>query len=178
MKEQLFRLSLQFFGDAPEDSNEDFEDDFFDDDEEEEESGEDLGGGDDTEEEEKENDPEEEEETDEDGTKGTDPEDEKSAVIKELKANGYVGDDLAALTSDMKKKREAREAADKSRERREANAEGKAHVKSSRPGKSATGGSGGAFTERQVTGLAERTGCSKDRARELLAKHQRLINGG
>lgn len=178
MKEQLFRLSLQFFGDAPEDSDEDFEDDFFEDDEEEEESGEDLGGGDDTEEEEKENDPEEEEETDEDGTKGTDPEDEKSAVIKELKALGYVGDDLASLSSDMKKKREEREAQGKSRERSEKNAEGKAHIKSSRPGKSATGGASSAFTERQVSALAERTGCSKERARSLLSHHMTLMNGG
>ena len=179
MKDKLFRLSLQFFGDAPEDSDEDFEDDFFDEDEEEEEE---LGGGDDAEEEEK-DDPEEEEKADEDGADAGnaeegEPEDEKSALISELKALGYVGDDLASLTSDMKKKREGREAKDKSRERRETNAEGKAHIKSSRPGKSATGGASSAFTERQVSAVAERTGCSKERARSLLAHHMTLMNGG
>lgn len=177
MKKKLVKIPLQFFGE----SEDDFEDDFEEiDDEEDNEEGEDedLGDGDDAEDAEEDANPEEEKgNEDEDGGK-QDEGDATSALIAELKANGYVGDDLAALTSDMKKKREAREAADKSRERREANAEGKAHVKSSRPGKSATGGSGGAFTERQVTGLAERTGCSKDRARELLAKHARLINGG
>lgn len=178
MKEKLVKIPLQFFG---EDAEDDFEDDFSEDDEideEEDEEEDDLGGGDDAEDAQG-ADPEEEgqDSEDEDGGK-QDEGDATSALIAELKANGYVGDDLAALTSDMKKKREARETADKSRERREANAEGKAHVKSSRPGKSATGGSGGAFTERQVAGLAERTGCSKERARELLAKHARLINGG
>ena len=172
MKKKLVKIPLQFFGE----SEDDFEDDFEEIDEEDEEEDEDLGDGDDAEDAEEDANPEEDK-GNEDGGK-QDEGDATSALIAELKANGYVGDDLAALTSDMKKKREAREAADKSRERREANAEGKAHVKSSRPGKSATGGSGGAFTERQVTGLAERTGCSKDRARELLAKHQRLINGG
>lgn len=174
MKEKLVKIPLQFFG---EDAEDDFEDDFSEDDEEDNEEEDDLGGGDDAEDA-QDADPEEDKgNEDEDGGK-QDEGDAMSALIAELKANGYVGDDLAALASDMKKKREARETADKSRERREANAEGKAHVKSSRPGKSATGGSGGAFTERQVTGLAERTGCSKERARELLAKHARLINGG
>ncbi len=174
MKEKLVKIPLQFFG---EDAEDDFEDDFSEDDEEDNEEEEDFGGGDDAEDA-QDADPEEDKgNEDEDGGK-QDEGDATSALIAELKANGYVGDDLAALTSDMKKKREARETADKSRERREANAEGKAHVKSSRPGKSATGGSGGAFTERQVAGLAERTGCSKERARELLAKHARLINGG
>lgn len=181
MKDKLVRISLQFFGEAPEED--DFDDVYYDEDAEEEDAKDELGDDGDDAEDAEDAGPEEGDDQENTGGSGEDAkdppqEDEKGAVIAELKALGYVGDSLADLTSDMKKKREEREAAAKSRERREANAEGKAHVKSSKPGKSATGGGGGSFTERQVSGLAVRTGCTKERARELLSKHARLINGG
>lgn len=168
MKKTLVKIPLQFFGE-PED---DFEDDF------EEEDEEDLGGGYDAEDAQDAK-PEEkgQDSKDEDGGK-QDEGDATSALIAELRANGFVGDDLAALTSDMKAKREAKEQRDKSKARKTDLEAGKAHVKGSRPGKSASGGASSGYTERQVNDLVNRTGCSKDRARELLAKHQRLINGG
>lgn len=156
----LIRIPLQFFGE----SEDDFDDDFEYEDEEE---------FDDDEQEEAEEDPDEEEPAKGKKTTGGDAD-----VIAELKAAGYVGDDLSALVADMKKKREAREKADASAERRAAMGEGKGHVKSSKPRKGVDGGTSGAITERKVRGLAETIKCSPQRARTLLEKHSRLINGG
>ena len=176
MKKTLVKIPLQFFGD----SEDDFEDNFEDEEDDEENEDEDLGGGDDAEAAE-DADPEEEGKDSEDD-KGSEEKKEEGkgdkALIEELRALGYVGDDLASLASDMKAKREAKEQRDKSKARKADLEAGKAHVKGSRPGKSAIGGGASGYTERQVNDLVGRTGCSKDRARELLAKHQRLINGG
>lgn len=98
-------------------------------------------------------------------------------LISELRALGYVGNDLASLTADMKQKREARAAQDAKTEAAATKAASKSHVRSSVPGKSATGDGTGGVTERQVAQMVESTGCSKETARELLAKHARLIEG-
>lgn len=174
MNKKLVKIPLQFFGE-PEDQ-EDFGDDF--DDYEEDE----LGGGDYAEDAEDDTaDPEEEENDNEDGgtDDGADPDtntdNEDSDLIAELRALGYVGDDLASLTSDLKAKREAKEAAEKSKSRKADLAASKAHVKSSKPSQSANGDATGGFTERQVTSFAEVAGCSKEEARKLLREQIKLM---
>ena len=161
----LIRISLQFFGGNDDD---DFDDDFDYEDEEE------------VEEEDYDEAEEADEESDEDEkpAKGKKTTGGDADVIAELKAAGYVGDDLAALVADMKKKREAREKDSAGAERRAAMAEGKGHIKSGKPRKGADGGVSGGVTERRVRGLAETLKCSPQRARVLLEKHTRLINGG
>lgn len=181
MKKKLIRIPLQFFGEEPEDDFEDnYEDDFEDDAEEPED--EEIGGGEDAEDaEDNAADPEGEESTDGDGEKGTATESDgngETQLIAELKALGYVGDDLASLASDMKTKREAKDATAKSKQRQADLKASQAHIKGSKPGQGATAGAGSGFTERQVSDISTRTGCSKDRARALLAKHHRLMNGG
>ena len=98
-------------------------------------------------------------------------------LISELRALGYVGNDLAALTADMKAKREAQEAQDAKREAAATKAAGKNHIRSGKPGKSASGDGTGGVNERRVISFAESAGVSKERAREMLAKHARLIEG-
>ena len=98
-------------------------------------------------------------------------------LISELRALGYVGNDLAALTADMKKKREAQAAQDAKREAAATKAAGKNHIRSGKPGKSASGDGTGGVNERRVISFAESAGISKERAREMLAKHARLIEG-
>ena len=96
-------------------------------------------------------------------------------LISELKALGYVGDDLASLTADIKKRRENAEKNAASEERRARNAEGKGHVSSSRPGKTAGGDGAGGFSSKQVRNLQQTLGCSYEKARDLLAKQVRAI---
>ena len=172
---KLIRISLQFFGADPEDDFEDFEDEY----EEEEE----LGGGDDAEDaDEADAGPEDEEQDDggnaeENGGGQSEDGDDNADLIAELKALGYVGDDLKALASDMKTKRETKESDDKSKSRKADLAASKAHVKASRPGQSANGDASGGFSERQVSSFAEVAGCSKEEARKLL-RHQMKLMGG
>lgn len=173
--DKLIRISLQFFGADPEDDFEDFEDEY-----EEEE----LGGGDDAEDANDENDadPEDEEQDDggnaeENGGGQSEDGDDNADLIAELKALGYVGDDLKALASDMKTKRETKESDDKSKSRKADLAASKAHVKASRPAQSANGEASGGFSERQVSSFAEVAGCSKEEARKLL-RHQMKLMGG
>lgn len=98
-------------------------------------------------------------------------------LISELRALGYVGNDLAALTADMKAKREAK-AAQEAREQAKADrVDGKAHVRSSVPGKSASGDGTGGVNERRVISVAENAKISREEARRKLAKHARLIEG-
>ena len=98
-------------------------------------------------------------------------------LISELRALGYVGNDLAALTADMKAKREAK-ASEEAREQAKADrADGKAHVRSSVPGKSASGDGTGGVNERRVISVAENAKISREEARRMLAKHARLIEG-
>ena len=86
-----------------------------------------------------------------------------------------MGNDIASLTADMKQKREAKAAADIKAQKSADKADGKAHVRSGAPSKSASGDGTGAISERQVVAFAERTGCSKEEARRVLAKHARLM---
>lgn len=181
MEKKLIRIPLQFFGEEPEDDfEENYEDDFEDDAEEPED--EEIGDGEDAEDaEDNAANPEGDESKDGDGEKGTATESDgngETQLIAELKALGYVGDDLASLASDMKTKREAKDATAKSKQRQADLKASQAHIKGAKPGQSATAGAGSGFTERQVSELSARTGCSKDRARSLLAKHLKLINGG
>lgn len=175
MKEKLVKIPLQFFGADPEDDFEDFEDEY----EEEEE----LGGGDDAEDaDEDDAGPEDEEQDDggnaeENGGGQSEDGDDNADLIAELKALGYVGDDLKALASDMKVKRETKESDDKSKSRKADLAASKAHVKASKPGQSANGDASGGFSERQVSSFAEVAGCSKEEARKLL-RHQMKLMGG
>lgn len=171
---KLIRISLQFFGADPEDDFEDFE---------EYEEEEELGGGDDAEDADEDNDagPEDEEQDDgnaeENGGSQSEGESADADLIAELKALGYVGEDLKALASDMKTKREAKDADNKSKARKADLAASKAHVKASRPGQGASGEASGGFSERQVSSFAEVAGCSKEEARKLL-RHQMKLMGG
>jgi hypothetical protein len=167
--DKLKRISLQFFGADPEDDFEDFEDEY----EEEEE----LGGGDDAEDAEDADPEEEEQEGGEEAGEEPAGAEGDADLIAELKALGYVGDDLKALTSDMKTKREAKDAENKSKARKADLASSKAHVKASRPAQSANGDASGGFSERQVSSFAEVAGCSKEEARKLL-RHQMKLMGG
>lgn len=172
MINKLIRISLQFFGEP-----EDFED--FD---EEYEDEEELGGGDDAEDADEGDAGPEDEEQDGDGAEEngggqSESGDGNADLIAELHQLGYVGDTLEALTSDMKTKREAKSADEKSKARKADLAASKAHVKSSRPGQSANGDASGGFSERQVSNFAEIAGCSKEEARKLL-RHQMKLMGG
>ena len=97
-------------------------------------------------------------------------------LIAELRALGYVGNDLASLTADMKAKREraAEEAA--KNERAADKADGKNHIKSSKPGRSASGDGTAGVNEKRVVDFAERAGVSKEEARRVLSKHARMMN--
>lgn len=165
MKDKLIRIPLQFFGDPGDDD--DFTDDFYDDDE---------ALADDSE------DPSDSDESGENDNDGAETADTNTAseddvdVVAELKALGYVGTDLKELAKDMKRKREDNAAQANSAERKAVKAEGKSHIKSGNPGKSAGGSGTGVITERMVSSFAERTGCTKEHARELLGKHSRMMN--
>jgi hypothetical protein len=176
---KLLRLSLQFFGEDDDNAGEDFDDEFFEDE--------------DYEDEEQDTETDADDENAESGTDESDTEDDSDSgaadggtdndtgtdadLISELRALGYVGNDLASLTKDMKAKREAKAAADAKAEGAAAKAEGKSHVKSSRPGKSASGDGTGGITERQVDRFVSITKASRESARQTLSKHARLIEG-
>lgn len=140
MKDKFVKIPLQFFGESGDDFDEDF--DYEDEDVEIEEDADEA------------DDDEEEVEGD-----GDDKTDAQAELIAELKAAGYVGDDIAALTADMKKKREAKEKASAPAERRAAMSEGKGHIKSGKPSRSSTGEGAAAFTAKD---LAEINACLKN----------------
>ncbi len=119
-EKKLLRLSLQFFGETEDAEDEDLFDEEYDEEEEEldedvEEASEDEDGGEDG-----------AEEDEEDG----EGEDTNAELVKLLKAQGYVGDDLKALTEDMKKKTEDNAKKAAKNERAAAMAAGKSHIKS------------------------------------------------
>lgn len=179
MEKKLIRIPLQFFGESEDDFEDDFEE-IDDEEDNEKDEEEELGEGEDAEDaEDNAADPEEIEQDNDSNAESNQGEgDTTSELIAELKANGFVGDSLAALISDMKTKREAKDATAKSKQRQADLKASQAHIKGSKPGQGATAGAGSGFTERQVSDISTRTGCSKDRARALLAKHHRLMNGG
>lgn len=199
----LLKISLQFFGeDGDGGDDDDFDGDFFDDndtdyygsdDEDAEEDGDTDEGGADG------GDPAEDAD-EEDGADGSDADEDDPAeeageedpsspadagasppgeaevdLIAELRALGFVGNDIASLTADMKQKREAKAAEDAKAKKAADKADGKAHVRSGAPSRSASGDGTGGISERQVVAFAERTGCSKEEARRVLAKHARLM---
>jgi hypothetical protein len=174
MKKKLIKIPLQFFGEP--DDGDDFDDDLGYEDEEED-------YGDDADEGIVDADADDDSAgSGEDGDDGKAAEDGDKAtgdhadLIADLKALGFKGDDLDALKADVKARREAKEKGDSAEERRAAQAEGKSHIKGSKPQKGAGGDGNGGVTERQVVAFAERVGCSKDEARKLLAKHSRMIS--
>ncbi len=99
----------------------------------------------------------------------------QSELISELRALGYQGEDISSLVADMKRKREGKQTREASAERRAVNSASKSHLKTSAPGQSAGGDGTGGITERQVEDFSSRTGCSKDEARRLLAKHSKMM---
>lgn len=164
MKEDksLIRIPLQFFGESGED---DFDDDldYEDGDEYEDEDTDDGAdaGGDEAEQDDK--------GKSRDGT---------AELIADLKALGFVGDDLEAIKASVKSRREAKEKGDAASERKAAQAAGKSHIKGSKPHKGADGSHSEGVSERHVHRLSETLKCTPQRARTLLEKHSRQINGG
>ena len=78
-------------------------------------------------------------------------------------------------TADMKKKREDGESRAASAERRAVNAESKGHLRSSNPGRAASGEGAAGFSERQVENYAATLGCTKEHARKVLASQMRRM---
>ncbi len=164
---KLIRISLQFFGE----SGDDFDDDFGYEDEDGYEDGADEEGYEE----------DVDEGADEEGSAGAEGgagagATDHADLVADLKALGFVGDDLAAIKASVKARREAKDKGDAAEERTAAQAAGKAHIKGSKPRKGAGGDGTGGVTERQVVGFAERAGCTKEEARKLLTKHSRMIN--
>ena len=162
----LLRIPLQFFGE----SGDDFEDDF----EYEDEASEDNDA------------PEDEDGDDGDGnaddaadggSEGGKKEDH-AELLADLRALGFKGESLEDIKASVKARREAKEKSDKSEERRAAQAEGKSHIKGSKPRKGADGSRAEGVSERHVRALSETIKSTPQRARTLLEKHSRLINGG
>ena len=175
---ELVKLSLQFFGEGDGDPGEDFEEEFFDDEDEymdEEDADEEADDETDNEADEDTDDGAETDTADDAGDSASGGND--ADLISELRALGYVGNDLASLTKDMRTKREARAAEDAKAEGAAAKAAGKSHIKSGNPGKGASGVGTGGINEKQVSRFAANTGSSKEEARRVLSKHARLING-
>ena len=205
MKDELIKISLQFFGVDGEDDFDDYDDDWDEDEDEgkpdEDNSGDadkggdndaskgDGGAGEDGSDDEDDEDVDDDDESDdEDVDNDDDPKDapekkdadekgeevsETDALMAELKALGYEGNDLKSITASMKRKREAAEAA----ERRAANREGKAHVKAGTPSKSASGDGVSGFTQRDIEEMkaAIGNGCTDERARRALEKRIRAM---
>ena len=188
MEKKLIKIPLQFFGEG----EDDFDDEYFDDDVPENFGDDDFEDDDGDGADESDEDGDAAGEASEDAENGADEgseesgdggeegaasnETDESELISELKALGYVGDDIKSLTADIKAKREGKKAGEESAERRAAAAEGKSHVRSGKPSRAASGDGTGGITERQVNSFAERTGCSKDEARRLLGKHARMMS--
>lgn len=178
---KLLRLSLQFFGEDADDF-EDFEDvddieDTYDDfDESDNEPEYDDDEIVDEEKDDAESDKGDNAASTTDEEKPTNTSDGYAALLDELRMLGYVGDDIAAITADIKTKREARQSNNASEERRAKNAEGKGHIKSGKPGKSASGDGTGGVSESRVIDFAARTGRSRTDARQILAKHAKSWN--
>jgi hypothetical protein len=177
--DKLIRIPLQFFGEGEEndfddyyDEVEDLEDDEDIEDAEEEDAAEDGGAND------------EDEGSKDDGNdgakngEGKDGAEEKGDVdelIAELKASGYEGDDIKSILADVKKKRESASDRVAVAERAAANKEGKGHVKSGKPSRSASGDGMAGFSHRDIEEMRAALGpnCTEERARRALEKRIR-----
>ena len=175
--DKLIRIPLQFFGESAEDEDEDlFGEDY--DEEEDPDEDEDSDEDDDSDKDED----SDEEESDENGAEEeSDGEDTNAELIKLLKAQGYVGDDLKALTADMKKKSEdnAKKAAKKEREA--AMAAGKSHIKSGKPQRGMSGDGMDGFSQRDLREvsacLVNRKGMKSQSQRAVIALERRARAG-
>lgn len=178
--DKLIRISLQFFGESAEDEDEDlFGEDY--DEEEDPDEDEDSDEDDDSDEDE-DSDEEDSGENGAEEAEGDDKgEDTNAELIKLLKAQGYVGDDLKALTADMKKKSEdnAKKAAKKEREA--AMAAGKSHIKSGKPQRGMSGDGMDGFSQkdlREVSAcLVNRKGMKSQSQRAVIALERRARAG-
>ena len=164
MMTKLIRIPLQFFGDP----GDDFDDDFGYEDEDNdgyEDGGSAEDGAEDNDDGADEGGAEPKDDGKDDGTK---------ALLDELRAMGYVGDDIASLTADIQKKRKGGEKSSAIAERKAAMSEGKSHVRSGRPAKGASGDSMDGFTERDLAEinacLKNKNGGDKTRARTALER--------
>ena len=101
--------------------------------------------------------------------------DAQAELISELHALGYVGDDLASIAADMRRRREDAKSMEASVERRAKNAESKGHISSARPQRSVALDGADGFSAKQVRNLQQSLGCSYEKARDLLAKQVRAI---
>ena len=101
--------------------------------------------------------------------------DAQDELISELHALGYVGDDLASIAADMRRRREDAKSIEASVERRAKNAESKGHISSARPQRSVALDGADGFSAKQVRNLQQSLGCSYEKARDLLAKQVRAI---
>lgn len=175
--DKLIRIPLQFFGESAEDEDEDlFGEDY--DEEEDPDEDEDSDEDDDSDEDEA----SDEEDSGEDGAEEeSDGKDTNAELIKLLKAQGYVGDDLKALTADMKKKSDdnAKKAAKKEREA--AMAAGKSHIKSGKPQRGMSGDGMDGFSQkdlREVSAcLVNRKGMKSQSQRAVIALERRARAG-
>jgi hypothetical protein len=175
--DKLIRIPLQFFGESAEDEDEDLFGEDYDEDEDPDED-EDSDEDDDSDEDEA----SDEEDSDENGAEEeSDGKDTNAELIKLLKAQGYVGDDLKALTADMKKKSEdnAKKAAKKEREA--AMAAGKSHIKSGKPQRGMSGDGMDGFSQkdlREVSAcLVNRKGMKSQSQRAVIALERRARAG-
>jgi hypothetical protein len=175
--DKLIRIPLQFFGGSAEDEDEDLFGEDYDEDEDPDED-EDSDEDDDSDEDEA----SDEEDSDENGAEEeSEGEDTNAELIKLLKAQGYVGDDLKALTADMKKKSEdnAKKAAKKEREA--AMAAGKSHIKSGKPQRGMSGDGMDGFSQkdlREVSAcLVNRKGMKSQSQRAVIALERRARAG-
>lgn len=172
---KLIRIPLQFFGAAEEAEDEDlFEEDY-----DEEEEDEDYDGDEETDEYDEDSDEGKSDgKGDGEDAKADGGEDDSNAeLIKLLKAQGYVGDDLKTLTADMKRKEEDKAKKAASGERRAAMQEGKSHIKSGKPQRGMSGSGMDAFSQkdiREVSACLVRRGTTNQGQRAVNAIERRV----
>ena len=165
------KIGLQFFASSGDfDDYDDFDDDFDDYEEPYEVDAEPDDADVDSDDATSESDDNADEEADGDDTV---PKDDDSELIAELRALGLEGDDKRSLTAALRKRREDQAERDAADERAAAKAEGKAHVRTSNPARTATPSGAGSFSARDVHEVAEALGCSPKHAREVLERRAR-----
>lgn len=146
MNKALIKIPLQFFGADAEDDDL-YDDDLFDD---EEVSDDEDGDADDADDADNADDADDADDADVADVADDATED----VIKELKAQGYVGNDLASLAADMKRRREEKEKKAAANERKNAMGEGKKHVRSGKPQQGAAGTGMEGFSQKDLREVA------------------------
>ena len=178
--EKLVRIPLQFFGENEDDGE---DDDLFDDYEEDEEDldaedeSNDDGADDDGADDDAGEDTDGGEAAEEDG----EGDDANAELIKLLKAQGYVGDDLEALIADMKRKTEDKAKKAASSERKAVMQESKSHIQSNKPQRAMSGDGMDGFSQkdlREVSAcLVNRKGMKSQSQRAVIALERRARAG-